>query len=87
MINLKIVSKDTIMEKYNFDLNQNYMLFIQHPVTEDYENALSQIKTSLSFVDAFDLPKIVILPNNDAGSNIIKSEIQKTSKNYFIFQT
>ena len=84
MISLKIPTNDEIMGQYNFDLDQSYILFIQHPVTEDYEHALKQIKTSIRALETFDIPKIVILPNNDAGSNIIKNEIQKAN-NYFTF--
>ena len=66
---------DELCKKYNFDRTRPYVLIIQHPVTEEMHSATEQIHATMDALDAFDMPKIVILPNNDAGSNLIRHGI------------
>jgi GDP/UDP-N,N'-diacetylbacillosamine 2-epimerase (hydrolysing) len=63
--------------KHAIDLSRPYMLVVQHAVTEEYDQAAKQIQATVEAIDGFDLPKIWILPNNDAGSNIIRQGILK----------
>jgi UDP-N-acetylglucosamine 2-epimerase (non-hydrolysing)/GDP/UDP-N,N'-diacetylbacillosamine 2-epimerase (hydrolysing) len=54
--------------KKKFSLkNRGYFLIIQHPVTTEPELSYSQMKETISAVKNFDVPKIIILPNADAG--------------------
>jgi GDP/UDP-N,N'-diacetylbacillosamine 2-epimerase (hydrolysing) len=61
--------------------NSNYALICFHPVTEDYENLGSQIVFMINSCKSIELPKVWILPNNDAGGDLIRESIlsQKTS--------
>lgn len=62
--------------------NSNYALICFHPVTEDYENLQSQIVFMINSCKNIELPKVWILPNNDAGGDLIRDSIlsQKKSK-------
>jgi GDP/UDP-N,N'-diacetylbacillosamine 2-epimerase (hydrolysing) len=75
--------KDDIQKKYSIDLNRDYLLIVQHPVTEEYAKSLEQIRTTMSALKEFDIPKIVILPNNDAGSMMIREGIKENRHGEF----
>ena len=62
---------------YAIDLSQPYMLVVQHAVTEEYDQAANQIQTTIEAINEFDIAKIWVLPNNDAGSDIIRQGILK----------
>ncbi len=66
-----------VKQKYNLKnlVKKKYMLVVYHPVTEEYKKTDLYVKSLCQSLDAFKEPKIWILPNNDAGSSIIKSEI------------
>jgi GDP/UDP-N,N'-diacetylbacillosamine 2-epimerase (hydrolysing) len=66
-----------LKEKYNLDIDGDYILMTQHPVTEEFENAEQQIQVTMNALRDFNLPKIAILPNNDAGSLAIREGIEK----------
>jgi GDP/UDP-N,N'-diacetylbacillosamine 2-epimerase (hydrolysing) len=75
MINLDVPSKEYLEEKYSLDLSQPYFMVVQHPVTEEYDLARQHVKTLCAGLKHFDLKKIWIMPNNDAGAHIVKNEI------------
>lgn len=57
-----------------FDLEQNFLLMIQHPVTSEINLSKSQIETTLKVLNDINIDALVIMPNNDAGySHIIDS--------------
>lgn len=62
--------------KYSINLRRDYILMIQHPVTEQAGKASEQIKATMDALKEFDILKIVILPNNDAGSLMIREGIE-----------
>ncbi|MCX6222370.1 MAG: UDP-N-acetylglucosamine 2-epimerase [Bacteroidia bacterium] len=70
-------SKEEIKERFNFDLNRDFMMIVQHPVTEEFDIADKQIEETMKAVNKISLPKIVILPNNDAGSVKVREGIEK----------
>jgi len=59
----------------NFDLNEPIVLMIQHPVTEQVRFADQQITTTLSALAELRFQTIIIYPNNDAGSTVIRQQI------------
>jgi GDP/UDP-N,N'-diacetylbacillosamine 2-epimerase (hydrolysing) len=83
MIESKIPSIDSLKKKYSLPINDEYLLFVQHGVTEDYQNVSSQIDISIKSLIKINMPVVVILPNNDAGSYIITSSIEKSRTNLF----
>lgn len=61
--------------RYNIDLSKQYLLIVQHAVTEEYDQAEEQIRMTISAVSEIEIPKVWILPNNDAGSNIVRQGV------------
>ena len=73
--NKKYSSLSKLKEKFKkIDFNK-FLLVIFHPVTEEYNETSRNIKNLLSALKKFKMDKVWILPNNDAGSSIIKNEI------------
>jgi GDP/UDP-N,N'-diacetylbacillosamine 2-epimerase (hydrolysing) len=70
-------STEALEKKYSIDLQRPYLLVVLHPVTEEYHHAADQAKALAEALADFDMPKIWILSNNDAGSDIIRHTIAK----------
>jgi len=78
--------KDELTEKYSICLDNGYILFVMHPTTEEFEKTAEQIKVTMQVLSKYDLPKIVILSNNDAGSSMIREGIENNRYgDFFIF--
>jgi GDP/UDP-N,N'-diacetylbacillosamine 2-epimerase (hydrolysing) len=77
MVNGVVTDLPELEAKFELDLQRDYLLVVQHPVTEEFEKASEQINTTMDALREFDLPKIVILPNNDAGSVMIRDGINR----------
>lgn len=65
-------SKQELQYKYNLMLDDGYILALMHPNTEEFGQLDDQISTLCHALNKINLPKILIMPNNDAGSTIIK---------------
>lgn len=52
-----------------FDLKQDYLVVMQHPVTTEYSQSRSQIMETLHAVSEMGLPTFWFWPNVDAGSD------------------
>jgi UDP-hydrolysing UDP-N-acetyl-D-glucosamine 2-epimerase len=59
-----------------FDPSQGYLVVMQHPVTTEYKDALSQIQETLSAVETLRVPTFWFWPNVDAGSDRISKGIR-----------
>lgn len=57
------------------DLSGGFILAVLHPVTEECSKAKDQAEIFIRSLNEFDIPKVLILPNNDAGSYEIKYAI------------
>lgn len=78
--------KNSVFNKLNINRSEDYMLVVYHGVTEEYLNTEKYFKILLDSLNAFKINKIWVLPNNDAGSSIIKNNILKYRKsNTLIF--
>lgn len=75
------------LEKNNmFDLAKGFLLAVLHPVTEESNRAGEQARMFIECLNEFDLPKILIMPNNDTGSSEIRRAINTYRKGeYHIF--
>lgn len=69
----QFTSKRELEQKYDIDVSTPFLLCVQHPVTEEYDQAAEQIETTLSAVNALDMVKLWVLPNNDAGGSLVRS--------------
>lgn len=72
-----VASPAELTSRHGVAFNRPFILVVQHPVTEEFEQAAQQIDATMSALRRFDLPKIVILPNNDAGSLMIRDGIDR----------
>ncbi len=73
-----MLSKEYIKKKFSIDLDEKYLILIQHPVTSEVRSN-EQISNTLKALGKFNIAKLIIFPNNDAGSKkIIK--VLKNSK-------
>lgn len=86
MIEAKYTELSDLEEKLNVSLKAGYILAVMHPVTEEASRAGDQAEIFVKALNKIKLPKIVILPNNDAGSMLVKQAILKGKKGrYHIF--
>ena len=59
------------------DLNQPFLLAIQHPVTTEYGQGEQQISETLMALHELKMPTIMLWPNVDAGSDDVSRGIRK----------
>ncbi|MEY8326420.1 UDP-N-acetylglucosamine 2-epimerase [Lachnospiraceae bacterium 54-11] len=72
MVQYKFTEIDELEEKFLVSLRNGYILAVMHPVTEEAAKAGEQAEIFVHALNYFEETKIVILPNNDAGSNMVK---------------
>ena len=78
--------KKKIFEKLNIENLNKYLLVVYHSVTEEFYNTEKNFNVFFDSLKKISLPKVCILPNNDAGSNIIKTNILKERmSDFYIF--
>ncbi|MDB0049844.1 UDP-N-acetylglucosamine 2-epimerase [Pseudomonadales bacterium] len=75
-VNGDVTPKKTLNELYNFDVGQEYILIVQHPVTEEYLKSGEQMRNTIEAIKNIDLPAILIAPNSDAGSVAVQQAIE-----------
>lgn len=69
----KNYNRNEILKKFNVDINKDFILVIQHPVTTEANESKNQIKQLIKALNKFAIQKLFVLPNNDSGAlNIIK---------------
>ena len=73
--------KKKIFKELNLENINKYLLVVYHSVTEEYYNTQKNFTSFFNALKKIDIPKIWIMPNNDAGSSIIKNEILKKREN------
>jgi UDP-hydrolysing UDP-N-acetyl-D-glucosamine 2-epimerase len=61
----------------SFDLDQPFLMVIQHPVTTEYGAGEAQITETLLAVQEVGLPALVFWPNADAGAEDVASGIRR----------
>jgi GDP/UDP-N,N'-diacetylbacillosamine 2-epimerase (hydrolysing) len=69
--------REELARLHGIDPAKQFILVAQHPVTEEFEAAAAQIDTTMKALKRVELPKVVILPNNDAGSLMIREGIDR----------
>lgn len=73
----RFTPKSELSRIHNLNLDLEFILVVQHPVTEEFQKAAEQIDATMAALREFDLPKVVIMPNNDAGSLMIREGIDR----------
>lgn len=77
MVSAQYTPLPEIEEKLCIHLQDGYLLGVMHPVTEEADKAEMQAEVFIKALNQFTMPKVIILPNNDAGSNGVKRAIQE----------
>jgi len=85
--NISLELEDDIFEKYGgvgpmLDLNEPYLLAVQHPVTTEYDDAFRQINETLMAIYELKLQTIWLWPNVDAGSDKVSKGIRVFREKY-----
>ena len=60
-----------------FRMDDEFLVVMQHPVTNEYTDGVGQIEQTLSAVTSIGMPSIWFWPNVDAGSDRISSGIRR----------
>ncbi len=63
------------------DIEKDFVVVLQHPVTTEFERAYSQMKETLAAVDESGIPALVFWPNVDAGSDLTSKAIREFREN------
>lgn len=86
MVQAKYTELDELEDRLNVPLKNGYVLAVMHPVTEEASRAGDQAKIFVNALNKIKLPKIVILPNNDAGSILVKEAITEGKRGrYYLY--
>ncbi len=83
LVQAQVSSRAETARRLGVDLQRDFILVAQHPVTEEMNEAGAQIATTMAALCRFPDPKIVILPNNDAGSSLIREGIESARRGEF----
>lgn len=72
---------NTIFKKYRgvgpkLDLNEKFLVVLQHPVTTEANSARDQIETTLRVLEKLQMQTIMLWPNIDAGSQGVSKGIR-----------
>ncbi|HDL1057004.1 TPA: UDP-N-acetylglucosamine 2-epimerase (hydrolyzing) [Enterococcus faecium] len=88
ILNNRLPSFRDIKEKYHLKFEKKkYVLQVFHPVVTELENIEKQILALINSMEQQSQPIIGILPNSDAGSEIIRKMYQKYLKTDIIYIT
>lgn len=77
MVSADYSKLNDIEKRLCVNLENGYILAVMHPVTEERSHAREQATIFIRALNQLNTPKILILPNNDAGSSDIKYAIQQ----------
>lgn len=80
----KNLSRKKTLKQLGFDEDFDYFLVVYHPVTEEFTKVKKNFIELTNALVKFNKKKIWVLPNNDAGSQVIRHELdmRKDSENY-----
>ncbi len=72
LINGHYAGREEIASLFQLNLDQPVILFVQHPVTEEFEETVAQAEETLEAICALGHQTVTIFPNNDAGNMQIR---------------
>jgi GDP/UDP-N,N'-diacetylbacillosamine 2-epimerase (hydrolysing) len=70
-----VATVEELESRYMIPLNAGCLLVVQHPVTEEMYRARSQVEALVQALRQFQLPKVWIMPNNDAGAAMVRQTL------------
>ena len=81
ILNNKLPSRKELADKFGINPKENFILILEHPVSEDIENAGRQMEVIIEAVKRFNIPTVIIYPHADAGGKKIIEVIEKEKSN------
>ncbi len=76
-------SPESLVSKYDLDLSRPLVVFTQHSVTTQFEDALEQLRGPLEAMEVLareGVQVVLTYPNNDAGGRVIAAELERFMK-------
>lgn len=70
-------ASDEELRSYGLDPGRQFLLVVQHPVSEDSDRAAEQMRGTIEALDEYGLPSVVVYPNADAGGRAMIEVIEK----------
>lgn len=70
-------SKQEVARALNLDPRRPTILFVQHPVTEEYQDTAAQAQEALEAIAPLGHQTVAIFPNNDAGSSEVRRTLER----------
>jgi GDP/UDP-N,N'-diacetylbacillosamine 2-epimerase (hydrolysing) len=77
LVNGEVASREELAARFGIDPDTPLLLVVQHPVTEEFGNGVSQMAETLEAVCELGYQTVVIFPNNDAGSEDFQTMIER----------
>lgn len=77
IVNGDFASKEEVAQALRLDVTKPIILFVQHPVTEEYSHTSAQVRATLDAICHFECQTVAIFPNNDAGSEEARQTIER----------
>lgn len=85
--NINYLPRKEILRKYKLDVNKKLIILIQHPVTTEVNEAVSQVIQSIKSIESinkkYSTQAIAIYSNNDAGGKRIVAELDRSGVKVF----
>lgn len=75
LVGANVSNPEELARRYDIDVTKPYLLAVQHPVTEEMHQAVEQVQAMATALCRYDMPKIWVLPNNDAGSYAVRQAL------------
>jgi GDP/UDP-N,N'-diacetylbacillosamine 2-epimerase (hydrolysing) len=66
---------ERVLEQFHLRRGQPILLLVQHPVTEQVREARAQMETTLRALASLRHQTVLIYPNNDAGSTVMRDVV------------
>ena len=60
----------------NINVHSDYIVLLQHPETDKFENSYSQMNKTLEAISRLNRPAVIFWPNVDAGTDGISKSIR-----------
>lgn len=85
--NHEYMNTDYLYSKYGgvggtVDIDEDFVVVLQHPVTTDFKNAYCHMKETVMAIYESQIPAIVFWPNVDAGSDLTSKAIREFREKY-----
>jgi UDP-hydrolysing UDP-N-acetyl-D-glucosamine 2-epimerase len=75
-------SKETIVKKYDINPKEPFIILLQHPNTDEFEETEKNIIETLNAIKELKIQTIAIYSNSDSGGKLINNKIDEYSHNF-----